>query len=83
LRNVLRNPEDLALVLAYQSVVGRDVACAYLFNQGNVRVLFDLAFNRLDGRHLSWLRKILRRGSMDGNKQRRSSLPDAGGRGQL
>jgi len=55
LRNVLRNPEDLALVLAHECIVGRDIPGADPFNQGHVRMLLVFAFNLLDGCHGDWM----------------------------
>jgi hypothetical protein len=57
LRNVLRNPEDLPVVLADQRIVGRDIAAAHPFNQGYVGMRFEFSCNRLDGRHGGWLRE--------------------------
>jgi hypothetical protein len=55
LRNVLRNPEKLPLVLANKRVVGRDITGADPFYQGHVWMLLVLSCNRLDGCHGNWL----------------------------
>ena len=59
LRDVLRNPEDLPLILADQRIVSRDITSAYPLDQGYVGVLLVFSCNRLDGRHGSWMRNSL------------------------
>jgi len=55
LRNVLRNPEELPLVLADQRVIGREIPGANPLYEGDIGVLFA---NWLDGRHGNRMRKI-------------------------
>ena len=59
LRDMLRNPEDLPVVLADQRIVGRNIAAAHPVDQGYVGMRFEFSCNRLDGRHESWLRKFV------------------------
>jgi hypothetical protein len=60
LRNVLRNPEDLAIVFADEFVVRRDVPGLNPLYEGNIGVRLVFVRYGLDGRHGSWLRGILR-----------------------
>jgi hypothetical protein len=59
LRNVLRYAKYLALVLADQLIVGRDITAADPFNKGYVRMRLEFTCYGLDGRHGGWLRKSL------------------------
>jgi hypothetical protein len=56
---VLRNAEDLALVLADQRIVGRYIPFADPFDQGYVGMRLEFTCNRLDGRHGGWMREFL------------------------
>jgi hypothetical protein len=49
LRDVLRNPEELPLVLANQRIVGRCIPCANPFYQGDIGVRLVLSYYGLDG----------------------------------
>ncbi len=57
LRDVLGDAKELALVLADQQIVGRDISAAHPFDQGYVWMRLEFSCNRLDGRHGGWLRK--------------------------
>src|SRR5580692_2605683 len=55
LRNVLRNAKNLAIVLADELVISRQIPAANPFDQGYVGMLLVLCYG-LDGRHARWLR---------------------------
>jgi hypothetical protein len=59
---VLRDPEYLAIVLANEFIVRRDVTLADPVYQGHIRMLLVFACYWLDGRHWGWLREICCRG---------------------
>ena len=82
LRDVLGDAKELALVLADQRIVGRDIAVAHPCDQGYVWMRLELSCYRLDGRHGRWLRKIRRTrwGCLRGSV--RKSVPDGGAKGQ-
>jgi len=61
LRNVLRDPEDLPVVLADQRIVRRNIPAAYALYQRHVGMLLVLSCNWLDGCHGSKFRKFVQR----------------------
>jgi hypothetical protein len=56
---MLRNPEDLTLILADKFVVGRDIPAPHPLYKGDVGMRLEFTCYRLDGRHGLRMREML------------------------